>query len=93
MASREELLTFLEECRRRVETETLSPTEQLLLQQYFLKSKLVQSGKRVEDDDWDYISLGIFLRSVMRSQNDDECNDDECNDTTYASHLRHDLNA
>lgn len=42
----------------------------MLLLQYYAKSTLLDQHQPVEDDDWDYISLGILLKRIMASTAD-----------------------
>ncbi len=52
---------FLQELIRQIDDCELTPAQELLLTQYYLKQKQLSENIPVEDDIWDYLSLGIFL--------------------------------
>jgi hypothetical protein len=45
----------------------LTQAEKLILFQAYTKHNLLKNQQTVKDDDWDYISLGIFLKESLQS--------------------------
>jgi len=69
MESDDLLLLFLQE--RIASYPEQTPAEKYLLFQYFTKVKLLQSGATVQEDDWDYISLGVLIKQMLRREVED----------------------
>lgn len=47
--------------------DSLTNNEKLIVFQAYTKHNLLQKQQTVQDDDWDYISLGIFLKESLQS--------------------------
>ena len=77
MATREQLLGFLTYLQQKVETDVIQQDEIKLLQQYYMKHHLLQSRVQPSDDDWDYISLGIFLKHALAPSTSRPIEEDE----------------
>jgi hypothetical protein len=44
---------------------TLSPEKKLLVVQLYSNYQLLENGRTVEEDDWNYISLGILMKQML----------------------------
>lgn len=62
-----DLRSYLETLVQRFDE--LSNEEINLISEMYMKHKLLQSNQRVETNDWDYISLGIYLKELARYTN------------------------
>ena len=52
---------FLQDLICQIDDCQLTPPQELLLTQYYLKQKQLSENIPLEHDIWDYLSLGIFL--------------------------------
>lgn len=48
--------------------EQLSPAQHQLILQLYAKYTLLENKKPITSDDWDYISLGILLKTMTEQQ-------------------------
>ena len=69
MITTDTLRTFLQTTLTNLDHQT--PEQRMLLLQWYAKETLLTTNATVQDDDWDYISLGILLKTLVApSQND-----------------------
>ena len=66
MATREQLIQLLEQMTSKLRQNNIDHNEMVLLQQYYTKSRLLQTNVCPEEDDWSYISFGICLKQAFK---------------------------
>lgn len=52
--------------------DNLSVAQRDLILQHYSKHALLKNKQPVEEDDWDYISLGILLKTMIQQKKDEE---------------------
>ena len=62
------LTEWLQRLLHRLEMNELSREEYVLLLQHYAKDQLLHSSQPVEEDDWDWISVGLLLRQLCTSE-------------------------
>jgi hypothetical protein len=50
------------------ELSNLSPSELQLVLGFYTKMHLLRSNASIKTDDWDWISLGLFMKSMYEQQ-------------------------
>lgn len=88
MATREQLLGFLTYLQQQLDADVIKQEEMTLLQQYYMKHHLLETRMQPADDDWDYISLGIFLKHALHPSHSGE---NEHGEKSYAKLMMDDL--
>ncbi len=48
----------------------LNKSELQLLVSYYTKVQMLRSGQPIKNDDWDWISLGLLMKSMYQSTNE-----------------------
>lgn len=64
----DQLIEWLQRLLGKLQTNELSREEYLLLLQHYAKDQLLHSSQPVNEDDWDWISVGLLLRQMCTSE-------------------------
>lgn len=52
--------------------DNLTVAQRDLVLQHYSKHALLENKQPVQEDDWDYISLGILLKTMIQQKKDEE---------------------
>ena len=63
---KETLVEFMTSLLEKVKADQCSTEEFMCLLQHYAKHRMVTSSISVEEDDWDYISMGILLKQMVK---------------------------
>ena len=63
--SPEPLLKWLQQLLDDLQHQRLSREQHVLLLQHYAKHQLLQNQQPVQEDDWDWISVGLLLRQMV----------------------------
>lgn len=64
------LAAFLRDQANRIEAlkELTDRNELMLVLQHYQKCKVLEEDRKVEEDDWDWISFGIILKHMFKKE-------------------------